>query len=209
MTIDTAVPSKSQTQALAEPPDCRCGSVMEYADLLGHDRVGHLAHNVLAAAGYVRVSEVAVAADAELRMIRNMGDAALARVRERIPQGATPVDRYTPTVLMHRLPDGLAMQPWMYVEPDKAAALWCLTAFAHDDKRVWPHVHERAIRFSELLPQTWIESERVLLNAARSLYTSHRVGVDLSELARRLTDDQWHVLLEAMRIRRDGSRSAR
>lgn len=197
-----------ETGGTADPAGCRCGTLaMEYADVLGHDRLGHFAHNVLAQVGFVRTSEVALATDAELRLVRNMGEASLARIRERIPHGATALDRYTPTVLMHRLPAGLRLQPWMYVEPDKAAALWCLTSFALDDPRVWPHVHERAIRFGELMQQTWRDDERVLLRAARSLYTSHRVGVDLSEAARLLTESQWCVLFEALRIRRDSSRS--
>lgn len=195
----------AQTDAECKP----CGpDVREYVHRLGHDRRGHLAHSMLARAGYLRTSEIALASDAELRLVDGMGPVVLARIRERIPYGATPLDRYTPTVLMHRLPPGLRLQPWMYVEPDRASALWCLTLFRADDARVWPHVHERAVMFGELWEETWRKDERVLLSAAHSLYSSHSVGVSLADAARMLTADQWPVLLEAMRIRRDGLRSA-
>jgi hypothetical protein len=209
MTITTDRPAglDPDPDALIDAECTRCGPlVMEYVNLLGHDRRGHLAHSLLAQAGYVRTSEVALASDAELRTVNGMGPVVLAYIRTRIPHGATPLDRYTPTVLMHRLPPGLRLQPWMYTEPDRASALWCLSAFPADDERVWPHVHDRAISFPGMWAQAWRDGERVLVRAARSLYTSH-VGVSLSDAARLLTADQWHVLLEALRIRRDGSRS--
>lgn len=205
---DAAAGPAPHTAADAAAPCGKCGpNTMEYADLLGHDRNGHAAHNLLAKSGFVRTSEIALATDPELRQARNMGAVVLARIRERIPYGATPLDRYTPTVLMHRLPQGLALEPWMLVEPDKASTLWCLSAFTTDDERVWPHVHPRSISFLDLMPQTWRRDERVLLHAARSLYSSRRIGVDLAEAAVLLTASQWPVLLEAMRIRRDSSRS--
>lgn len=201
--LDTAV---QNPEDLTELPCTRCGAnPTEYADLLGHDRRGHLANHMLDKAGFVRVSEIALATDAELRLVRNMGDTVLARIRERIPQGSIPLDRYTPTVLIRRLPAGLHVEPWMLVEQDKAAALWCLTAFALDDERVWPHVLPRSIAFKSMRGP-WRDDERVLLRAARSVYA---VGgsVDLSAAAQYLNEGQWAVLVEAMRIRRDGSRS--
>lgn len=186
------------------PTLCRCHPLRaEFQDVLGHDRVGHLVSNALIRAGFARTAELVTATDGELLSVRELGDVGLARVRERIPTGASS-GAYSPTSLMERLP--VRVEPWMLTDSDRAAPLWLLASFPPDEARIWGHVRPGAIGWKRMLREPrWTGAERALIRAACSL-AGVGAAVDLDHLAVDLDDARWGALLEAMRVRRAGLR---
>lgn len=186
------------------PVLCRCHPLRaEFQDVLGHDRVGHLVSNALIRAGFARTAELATATDGELLAVRELGEAGLSRVRERIPTGA-PAGVYSPTALMERLP--IRVEPWMLTDSDRAAPLWLLTFFPADEPRIWGHVRPTVIGWKRMLREPrWTGAERALIRAASSL-AGVGTAVDLDHLAVDLDNARWGALLEAMRVRRAGLR---
>lgn len=78
--------------------ECRNLSCREYSTeldgLLGHDRLGHQARNILAREDITTRGQLAQIPDARLLEFENFGEACLARVREHIPApAATPAPR--------------------------------------------------------------------------------------------------------------------
>lgn len=202
--------SLSRMTTLSECRKCLLSGNGALATLVGHDHQGHRISSSLMRAGITTPTLLAEATDDDLYGVRDLGAAAVERIRAAIPtpQPRPDHDLDRRGALQERLPVRLDRQ--MLTDSGCAAALWILTAISRADPRIWRHVTNDHIAFAAILAQPgWTPAEKAQLRAAHSLAgDASRATVDLGVLAAQLDELRWSAFLEALQIRRAGLRGA-